>query len=181
MTNLFQPGDPGGIGRPYALSPVDRAGALACLKAGHSVAAVARKFNTSRQTIMRERDRTMGLPDYAAFPPAQDPSGLGAHQPGAKLDAGKVRAGLVLGAFAPALWQVARVGTFGANKYSDNGWLSVTDGEARYTDAQVRHDMQHQMGLTHDDESNLLHLAHAAWNALAKLTLFIRNNPGLKL
>ena len=26
-----------------------------------------------------------------------------------------------------------------ANKYSDNGWKFVTDGEARYTDAMLRH------------------------------------------
>lgn len=137
----------------------------------------------------------MGLPDYAydsavmeqklgrAAPPPYVPAApptLDPHVPGAKLDHGKVRAALVLGAFAAALWQVARVGTFGANKYSDNGWLTVPNGEARYADAQMRHQMAHAQGEHFDEESNLLHLAHEAWNSLAKLTLFIRNNPGVK-
>lgn len=109
------------------------------------------------------------------------PAPLDNKQPGAKADAGKVRAALVLGGFASALWQVARVGTFGANKYSDNGWLQVPKGEERYADAQRRHQMSHDMGEQFDNESHLLHLAHEAWNSLAKLTLFIKNNPGIKL
>ena len=109
------------------------------------------------------------------------PAPMDNHAPGAKADTGKVRAALVLGGFAAALWQVARVGTFGANKYSDNGWLSVPNGEARYADAQMRHQMSHAQGETFDPESNLLHLAHEAWNSLARLSLFIKNNPGLKL
>ncbi len=39
----------------------------------------------------------------------RDPHGTPAHVPGAKLDAGKVRAGLVLGDFAHALAEVAKV------------------------------------------------------------------------
>jgi len=100
-----------------------------------------------------------------------DPSGKSAHIAGAKLDHGKVRAALVLGAFAGALWEVAMVGTFGANKYSDNGWLKVPDGQARYDDAQMRHWLRSHMGETVDPDSDLDHLAHEAWNALAKLQL----------
>jgi hypothetical protein len=102
-----------------------------------------------------------------------DPTGRGPHQPGAKLDAGKVRAGLVLGGFARALWQVARVGTFGAAKYTDNGWISVPNGQERYTDALHRHLMAEAMGEASDSDSNLLHAAHAAWNALARLELLL--------
>jgi putative DNA-invertase from lambdoid prophage Rac len=45
------------LGRPQALSHTDGAVALEKLSKGLSVASVAREFNTSRQTIMRLRDR----------------------------------------------------------------------------------------------------------------------------
>lgn len=104
----------------------------------------------------------------------RDPSGLDQHAAGAKLDAGKLRAGLVLGGFARALQEVAAVGTFGANKYSDNGWVSVDRGVQRYTDAMWRHLLVEQAGELIDPESKLRHAAHAAWNALAVLELTLR-------
>ena len=67
-----------------------------------------------------------------------DPTGRTAKDAGAKLDHGKNRLGLVLGGFANALKAVGEVGTYGANKYTDNGWISVPDGERRYTDAWRR-------------------------------------------
>ena len=44
------------LGRPKALDEKKAAAARAALKAGETVSAVARKFDTSRQTIMRMRD-----------------------------------------------------------------------------------------------------------------------------
>jgi hypothetical protein len=103
----------------------------------------------------------------------KDPNGLDAHEPGAKLDAGKVRCGLVISGFAGALYQVSRVGTFGAAKYTPNGWRSVENGIARYTDAMHRHLLTEAMGEQSDPESGILHAAHAAWNALARLELLL--------
>lgn len=96
------------------------------------------------------------------------------HAPGAKLDAGKPRVALVLGGFSRALMAVSEVGTFGANKYSDNGWKSVENGLQRYSDALGRHLLKEAGGELTDDESGLLHAAHAAWNALARLELILR-------
>lgn len=107
-----------------------------------------------------------------------DPSGKASHDPGAKLDAGKPRVGLVLGDFANALLEVSKVGTGGAVKYSDHGWLSVPEGVSRYTDAMLRHYLAEQSGGTLDQGSDLLHAAHLAWNALARLELIIRNGKG---
>ena len=104
----------------------------------------------------------------------QDPSGISPHTPGAKLDAGKNRLGLVLHGFAKALEEVGRVGTFGANKYTDNGWVSVPNGYARYTDAAYRHLMKEAQGELCDPDSGLQHAAHTAWNALARLELKLR-------
>jgi hypothetical protein len=103
-----------------------------------------------------------------------DPSGKQAHEPGAKLDAGKTRLGLVLGGFALALEQVGAVGTFGAKKYTPNGWVSVPNGIERYTDAMYRHMLKEAQGELIDPDTELFHAAHAAWNALARLDLMIR-------
>lgn len=100
-----------------------------------------------------------------------DPHGKQPHEPGAKLDAGKNRLGLVLGGFSLALQEVGKVGTYGAQKYSDNGWLSVPDGEFRYMDAMFRHLLAPE---ERDPDTGLLHAAHAAWNALAVLELMLR-------
>lgn len=107
-------------------------------------------------------------------PRETDPNNIGQHDPGAKLDSGKPRVGLVLGSFARALWEVSRIGTFGANKYSDNGWLKVERANERYKDAQLRHWLKLEMGETLDPDSELHHLAHEAWNALAVLELKLR-------
>lgn len=104
-----------------------------------------------------------------------DPNGIDQHTPGAKLDNGKPRPGLVLGAFSKALSEVVKVGTFGANKYSDHGWLSVPNGVERYTDAMLRHHFAEAGGERDDPESKLSHAAHRAWNALAVLELMLRN------
>jgi len=103
-----------------------------------------------------------------------DPNGLDAHVPGAKLDMGKPRVSLVLGGFARALTEVAKVGTYGAKKYTDNGWMEVPNGIERYSDAKMRHQMAEAKGEECDQDTGYLHAAHEAWNALAKLDLMIR-------
>ena len=108
--------------------------------------------------------------DCASFdlvPPQAAPQPAG----GVKYDAGKPRYGLVLGGFPRALERVVQVGTFGANKYSDDGWLTVDNGHARYTDALLRHHFAEAGGEELDGESGMLHAAHRAWNALAVLEL----------
>jgi hypothetical protein len=104
----------------------------------------------------------------------RDPNGLEAHQLGAKLDEGKNRLGLVLLDFANALEEVGHVGTLGAQKYTDHGWQYVPYGQERYTDAMLRHLLAEGRGEVHDPQTKLLHAAHAAWNALARLDLMIR-------
>ena len=103
-----------------------------------------------------------------------DPNGLAANTPGAKLDAGKVRPALVLGGFARALLEVSKVGTYGATKYTENGWMEVPNGLSRYDDAKLRHWLIEKTGVECDPDTNLAHAAHEAWNALARLDLLIR-------
>jgi hypothetical protein len=103
-----------------------------------------------------------------------DPLGKDQHEGGAKLDAGKPRVALVMKDFAHALWEVARVGTYGAEKYCDSGWVEVPDGINRYDDAMMRHKLKDWMGEKMDTELPVEHLAQVAWNALAILERRIR-------
>mgnify|MGYP003147075920 CR=1 FL=1 len=96
-----------------------------------------------------------------------DPNKIDQHQPGAKLDEGKNRLGLVFGGFSNALRNVGKVGTYGANKYTDNGWREVPDAIERYTDALLRHQIALLAGETIDFDSGLRHVDQVAWNALA--------------
>ena len=104
-------------------------------------------------------------------PAETDPYGKPARAPGSKLDAGKYLPGLVLGDFSPALRLVAEIGTIGARKYTPHGWKEVPDGILRYEEAFWRHLLAHYQGELHDSDTNQLHLAHAAWNLLAVLSL----------
>lgn len=104
----------------------------------------------------------------------RDPNGLDANAPGAKLDAGKLRPTLVLRDMARALTAVIKIASDGAVKYTPGGWLVVTNGLERYEDADLRHMLKRFVGQPVDADSNSLHLAHEAWNALAKLELALR-------
>jgi len=101
-----------------------------------------------------------------------DPDGLRQHEAGAKLDAGKPDTSLLL-MFGRALTEVARVGTFGANKYSRGGWQSVKDGSTRYTAALLRHLLKEDHEEM-DSDIGLLHASAVAWNALARLELILK-------
>lgn len=109
-----------------------------------------------------------------------DPYGKPLNVPGAKADAGKVRMGLMTSGFARALRAVAEITTHGANKYTPGGWRLVKDGYERYYDAQERHQNAHDRGERIDPDFNCYHLAHEAWNSLAKLELFLMEEERAK-
>lgn len=94
-----------------------------------------------------------------------------------KMDEGKPGAfSGVIQRFPRALMGVARVSTFGKNKYGTwDGWENVDDGFRRYKDAGFRHELYAAMGEEIDpDSGTLLHLEQVAWNALATLELYLR-------
>lgn len=107
-----------------------------------------------------------------------DPNGKNLNTPGAKADAGKQRSWLVLGNFSSALSAVADVGTFGANKYTANGWVDVPNAQERYMDAAMRHLLKYGSGHALDNGpggTNCPHIACVIWNLLAVLELEKRN------
>lgn len=107
-------------------------------------------------------------------PIEKDPNGISQHDPGAKCDLGKLQVGLMFKGFPRALLAVAEVVTYGANKYTPLGFLDVPDAVNRYDDAKARHLLKGYLE-EKDPESELLHMQHEAWNALAKLEIYLRN------
>jgi hypothetical protein len=107
-----------------------------------------------------------------------DPNGKNPKEAGAKLDQGKVP--IWRGAidyFPRAIRAVAGISEYGAKKYAWKGWETVPDGISRYTDAMVRHVFSETIEGPNDigpNGSGLLHKAHTAWNALAALELYLR-------
>ena len=69
------------------------------------------------------------------------------------------------------------VGTYGATKYTPDGWLSVPDGMQRYGEAAARHMLKRIDGEEVDQDSGLPHIDHCLWNMLAYETL--RNAQGV--
>jgi hypothetical protein len=97
--------------------------------------------------------------------------------PVAKFDKGKPRVlTLVLHYFPLSLAEIARVSEYGAAKYCERGWQRADDGINRYGDAMVRHLLAEDAEGPVDRESGYLHAAHAAWNALARLEIMLREN-----
>lgn len=96
---------------------------------------------------------------------------------GKKYDTGKPMVGTLCRVFPHALMAVGECIEFGTHKYPDpNNWKKVEGATTRYLDSLMRHLIKHYMGITKDEETNLPHLAHAAWNALAILELELMKN-----
>lgn len=81
--------------------------------------------------------------------------------------------------FPSALQAVAIVSEYGKDKYettfAERHWYYVPGAVERYADGLSRHIVKETLEGLHDDESGLLHAAHAAWNALARLELLLEN------
>lgn len=93
-------------------------------------------------------------------------------QIGKKYDEGKPRLAEMIQDFRLPLIEVAKVWAFGADKYDKGNWRYVLGGEERYTNALMRH-LVAEADTQKDDESELMHAAHVAWNALARLHFLI--------
>lgn len=87
---------------------------------------------------------------------------------GNKYDTGKP----LMGAVPPnAMLAVARVLTFGAEKYGRDNWRQVENAETRYLDAALRHINAYQRGEVADLESGESHLACAVCSLMFMLEL----------
>ena len=80
-----------------------------------------------------------------------------------KFDTGKPRPALIP---PEAILEIAKVMAHGAEKYNDNNWRNTTNPMrwTRALDAAMRHQAAWLEGETHDPETGINHLAHAACN-----------------
>lgn len=83
-----------------------------------------------------------------------------------KFDKGKPRVDLIFSGMPNSIELIGSVLGFGAEKYAENSWQTVENGDKRYLAALIRHLLAYQKGEKIDPESGLPHLAHAATNAL---------------
>lgn len=109
----------------------------------------------------------------------RDPTGRDQHAPGAKVDAGKQLAGVLMD-FSRALTAVAEVGSRGARKYTRGGWQQVPNGVQRYTDAFWRHLLAVGRGELIDPDLGVTHWSQVCWNCLALIELTLREAEGKK-
>lgn len=90
---------------------------------------------------------------------------------GIKFDQDKLRYDLIPG---NALDELAKVYTFGAKKYADRNWEKGM-AWSRIFGAIMRHAWAWFRGQTHDPETGLNHMVHAAWGCLALVEYSITN------
>lgn len=118
----------------------------------------------------RDAGQAASLPDavFSELPKAD------ATKEGRKI--GKVRMDLVMQDMPRAIEALARVMTWAlAEKgYKESDWLDVPDGIREYHGGMHRHDNKEMRGQEFDDESNLEHAIHTAWNAMARVELILR-------
>ena len=91
---------------------------------------------------------------------------------GIKYDSAKPRMNLLP---PKAIMEVAKVLTFGAEKYDAENWRKLDDLQNRYTAGALRHIFAHMDGEKDDPESNISHLAHALCCLLFKLEIELEN------
>ena len=118
---------------------------------------------TGWRTSSRDVLTLTPIPTFEPFVSVKD-----APTTGSKHDTGKP----LMGAVPPnALLAVAKVLTFGAEKYGRDNWRQVKNAETRYLDAALRHINAHQRGEAADRESGESHLAHAVCSLMFMLEL----------
>ncbi len=95
---------------------------------------------------------------------------------GLKYDSGKLLFSCLTRGLALPLRAVAAVLTYGAQKYKRDSWQTVPNAKERYEDALDRHLNAWKSGEQRDEESGMLHLAHAACNVLFIMWFEITEN-----
>ena len=90
----------------------------------------------------------------------------------------------VLARFPLALAEVARVSMWGTRKHEvpldDDSFLSIPNAYAMYSDAVARHMLGEAVeGPVNEGDGGQLHPAQLAWNALARLEVYLRGQDGI--
>lgn len=99
---------------------------------------------------------------------------------GVKTDSSKVDISVLFKQFPRALTAVAEASAYGHQKYIEHdldmlNFTRVENAESRYRGALMRHERDRYTEGYLDSESNLPHIYHKAWNALAELEMHLKN------
>lgn len=98
-------------------------------------------------------------------------------QKGVKYNKNKLEMGKLFIQFPEALKAVMLASSFGHIKYKkyDEDWLNYqrVGGSSTYNDAGVRHQLLH---FPEQEESGLPPIFHQAWNKMAELEIFLKEN-----
>lgn len=86
----------------------------------------------------------------------------------------------VFARFPRALKEIAKVSVFGTNKHqvplSDMSYMDIPNAYVIYTDATARHLVNEAIeGPINHEDGDLLHPAQLAWDALARLEIYLRD------
>ena len=92
---------------------------------------------------------------------------------GIKYDTEKLRMAEMITDFAPELEELCKIWTFGVNKYGKGNWKLLKNGKERFSNALIRHLIEESKDL-YDKETKLIHAAHIAFNAIARLHYVIK-------
>lgn len=129
--------------------------------------------------FLDENVRILGIVDMVDSPANDTPDTVTKYDltddgKGKKYDSGKSMVGTLCRVFPRALLGVGQCIEFGTRKYPQpDNWKLVDGAFTRYQDSMMRHYLKFLAGQEKDSETNLLHLKHVVWNALAVLELYL--------
>lgn len=93
---------------------------------------------------------------------------------GFKQDGNKPIVGDLLKVFSKTLMAVGDCMTLNAKNHPEpDDWKNLDNAQRRLTNAMIRHLLKYLGGTELDEEDNLPHLVHVAWNALAICELYL--------
>lgn len=128
------------------------------------------------QKVLEIRTRDEWRQAYGSEPPPEVRGALPPDAPAAKFDSGKLPWHLLP---YDAVREVVRVLAFGASKYAARNWEKGLPHSRTFA-ATMRHLTAHfQDGETHDAETGISHLAHAACEILFALAFEVRGRKEL--
>lgn len=95
---------------------------------------------------------------------------------GIKYSEGKPMVGTLISIFPDALLAIGDCIREGAKKYPEvDNWKRVENAISEYTESAMRHLLKYQKGIIFDEDDELPHIAHFAWNALAITQLILED------
>lgn len=91
---------------------------------------------------------------------------------GIKYDKNKPRLYDFLYDFKDVILELSKIYEFGTNKYGRSNWKAVENGKERFENAMIRH----LMSVGKDEETNINHQSHVAYNALMRLYFILKED-----